>query len=52
MQVKLFKPINNSKQYIGNLKAFNNSEIILEIEKNEMVLDRKNISQIKTIFKW
>ena len=52
VQIKLFKPTNNSKLHIGILKDFNDGEIILEIDNNEMVLDRKNISQIKTIYKW
>lgn len=50
--MKLFKPINNSKQHVGKLKSFNDDEIVLETNNNEMVLNRKNISQIKTIYKW
>lgn len=52
IQIKLFKPIDKQKQYIGKLKNFNNDEVILEIENNEIKFERKNISQIKTIYKW
>lgn len=52
VQIKLFKPIDKNKQYIGKLKDFNNDEVILEIENKEIKFERKNISQIKTIYKW
>lgn len=49
IQVKLFKPINGQKQYIGILKDFNEENIILE---ENLELSRKNIAQIKTMFDW
>lgn len=52
VQVKLFKPINKNKQYQGILKDFNENEIILETEEESITLERKNISQIKTIYNW
>lgn len=52
VQVKLFKPINKTKQYQGNLKDFNENEIILETNEECISLERKNISQIKTIYNW
>ena len=52
MQIKLFKPINNTKVYLGKLKNYNENEIILEIQNEEKIFERKNISQIKTIFNW
>lgn len=51
VQVKLFKPIEKSKQYQGILKDFNENEIIIETYE-EIKLERKNISQIKTIYNW
>ena len=51
VQIKLFKPINKVKQYQGILKGFNENEVILETEE-EIRLERKNISQIKTIYNW
>lgn len=51
VQIKLFKPINKNKQYQGILKDFNENEIILETEES-ITLERKNISQIKTIYNW
>lgn len=52
VQVKLFKPIEGKKQYIGILNDFNDNEIILNSEEKLTTLERKNISQIKTIYKW
>ena len=52
VQVKLFKPINKNKQYQGILKNFNEDEVIIETNEEERALERKNISQIKTIYNW
>lgn len=52
VQIKLFKPVEKSKQYIGKLKDFNKDVIILEIKNNNINFERKNISQIKTIYNW
>ena len=52
VQVKLFKPMEKNKQFIGKLKRFNENEIVLEIHDEEKSFERKNISQIKTIFNW
>ena len=48
VQIKLFKKDeNNNKEYIGKLKEFNEDQIIIE---DDIKIDRKNISQIKTIY--
>ncbi len=52
VQIKLFKPINKNKQYQGILKDFNGNEVIIETEEESISLERKNISQIKTIYNW
>lgn len=51
VQVKLFKPVEKNKQYQGILKDFNENEVIIETNE-EIRLERKNISQIKTIYNW
>lgn len=51
VQIKLFKPIEKNKQYQGILKDFNEDEVIIETNE-EIRLERKNISQIKTIYNW
>lgn len=48
IDIKLFKPINNSKNIIGVLKKFDDNNIYLEEES----IDRRNISQIKLVYNW
>lgn len=51
--VKLFKPVNGKKQFIGRLEEFNESSIIIKEEQEKTVkLERSNISQIKTVYDW
>ncbi len=52
VQLKLFKPFNGTKQYIGILKGFNNDAIKLEINNEDIEISRQNIAQTKTIFNW
>jgi ribosome maturation factor RimP len=52
VEVKLFKKDDNgSKVYIGILKSFNDKEIQIETNE-EIIIERKNIAQIKTIYNW
>ena len=51
VQIKLFKPLNGQKEYKGILKDFNNDYITI-FTTEEIKIDRKNISQIKTVFNW
>lgn len=52
IEIKLFKPIDNLKEYIGNLKKFDNEYIYINYNENEIKLERKNISLIKIYFNW
>ena len=64
VQINLFKSINlkneekarnkkTSKELIGKLKSFDENNIDLKLENGEIMhIDRKNISQIKTVFDW
>ena len=50
--VKLFKKDENSKkEYQGILKQFNKETITITNEE-EIVIERKNIAQIKTVYNW
>ncbi len=51
VQIKLFKQIDGQKQYKGILKDFDNDYITI-LNNQEMKIDRKNISQIKTVYNW
>ena len=52
VEVNLFKPINKQKEFVGILENFNDDEITLKVQENEIKLNRKDISQIKTIYNW
>ncbi len=54
IQVKLFKKDEQGKkEYTGTLKSYNKDEITINLNDNkEIKLQRKNISQIKTVYKW
>ena len=52
VDVKLFKKDEKGKkEYKGILKKFNQEEIIIEAEETTQI-ERKDISQIKTIYDW
>ena len=53
VEIKLFKPINKQKEFIGILENFSEDEITLKLENDENInIDRKDISLIKTTFNW
>lgn len=53
INVKLFKKDENGKkEYLGKLKEYNQNEIFIEQEEKEIKIERKNISQIKTVYNW
>ena len=55
IEVKLFKPIEKQKEFIGILKEFNENAIVLQIDdgKQKIInINRKDISNIKTVFDW
>lgn len=51
--IKLFhKDSQGKKELQGILKNYTENEIIIQQEEKEVVLERKNISQIKTVSHW
>jgi ribosome maturation factor RimP len=50
--IKLFNKINNEKEIIGILKEYNEKGIVLEIDNNNLEIDRKNIAAAKTVYEW
>lgn len=51
IQIKLFKPLDGKKQFKGILKEFDNNNITI-LDDKEISIERKNISQIKTVYNW
>lgn len=53
VNIKLFKKDENGqKEYLGKLKEFDDLKIIIKQNENEIQIERKNISQIKTVYNW
>ena len=52
VELKLFKPIENEKNFQGILNNFTNDYIIIQANEKEIKIERKNISVIKTVYEW
>lgn len=53
VEVKLFKPIDKQKEFLGILESFNENEVTLMLENDmKITIARKDISLIKTVFNW
>lgn len=52
ISIKLFKPLNGKKEYIGKLIAFNENEIKINTENKDIVINRKDISLMKKYYEW
>ena len=52
INIKLFKAINKEKELKGILKEYNDNEIILSQDDNDIKIDLKNIALAKTIYEW
>ncbi len=50
--VNLFKPVNNSKEFVGILKKFDDETIYIDINGEIVELERKNIALIKKYYDW
>lgn len=51
--IKLFKPVDGLKEYVGKLKEFNNQTLTIELDENSTLeIERKNISLIKKYYDW
>ncbi len=50
--VKLFKPIEKKKEFIGILKNYSEEELILTQDNEEMRIEVKNIALARTVFEW
>lgn len=49
INVKLFKSIDNQKEFEGILKNYCNDNLEIEIDENNINIDKKNIALVKTV---
>ena len=53
IEIKLFKKDESGrKQIIGILKKIDEENISVEVEDNILEFNRRNISQVKTVYEW
>ena len=53
VSIKLFKKDENgNKEYVGILKKYDDLDVFIKLNEEEIKIERKNISQIKTVFDW
>lgn len=50
ISVKLFNKLNSSKEYIGILKEADDEKITLDVDGDNIVIDRKNIAVANTVY--
>lgn len=48
--VKTYKPIDNVKEFVGILKAYDRQTLTLQREKGDMVFERKDIASVRLTF--
>lgn len=52
ISVKLFKPVNNTKEFVGTLQKFDDDTIVIQVDEQIIELERKNISLMKKYYDW
>lgn len=52
IEINLYTKFENKKQYIGTLERYNENEIVILTEDEEISFDRKNISSVKLVYDW
>lgn len=50
VEVKLYKPLDNKKQFIGILKSYQNGNIIIETENKEIEFQKTDIANVRLTF--
>ena len=50
--IKLFKPLDKKKEFVGILKSYSEDELVLEQEDEEIKIEVKNIALARTVFEW
>lgn len=48
--VKTYKPIDNVKEFVGILKAYDRQTLTLQMEKEDKVFERKDIASVRLTF--
>lgn len=52
IEVHTYKKVKDDKVLVGNLISFSENNIILDINNENIEIDRNNISTMKTVYEW
>lgn len=52
INVRLFKPIDKQKELTATLQKFDDEQVVLLINEEEITINRENISSMKRAYKW
>ena len=52
IEVHTYKKVNDDKVLVGNLISFSESNIVLDVNNENIEIDRNNISTMKTVYEW
>lgn len=52
VEIKLFKPIEKQKEYVGILQKWDENTVYLQVEETQIQIERKNISLMKLKYNW
>ena len=52
IEVHLFKALEKQKIITGILKSYDKEKIVLQVDENEISVDKTNISKMKNVYNW
>lgn len=52
IEVNLYTKFENKKQYIGILERYNENEIVILTDDEEISFDKKNVANVKLVYDW
>lgn len=52
IEINLYIKFENKKKYIGTLERYNDNEIVILTDDEEISFERKNISSVKLVYDW
>ena len=52
VEIHLFKAIDKQKIITGILKNYDQEKIVLQVDENEISVDKTNISKMKNVYNW
>ncbi len=50
VKIRLFNKLENSKEYEGVLKSADEENVVIVVDNNDIVIDRKNIAAANTVY--